>query len=326
MKKEILIIASLVFILTSCLINNHKITKETKVLMDTFVEIKAENPNQISLDPVWKEAERLIKIFDNHSKEGEISLINKNSGVKPAIVSKEVSGLLEKAIHFSEESDGIFDPTVVPLVNLWKKSAKTKTLPTLKELNYAKKNINYKKIRIKGTGVYLPVKGMSLGLGAIAKGFIVDKMVNSIKELGIENGIVNAGGDIRAFGKREWKIGIQHPRNPAKVLFVLKIKNQSIATSGDYERFFLLNGKRYNHIIDPRTGYPADKSISATVITSKAADADALATIAFILGPKDGIAFISKIDETECVIIDPAGKVFATSGLLDEIKIKNISI
>lgn len=223
--------------------------------------------------------------------------------------------MFNNSIAFSKSSNGIFDPTIAPLIKLWARGAIIKRVPPPEMIKDTLSLVDYKQINVEGNRVFLSKKGMCADFGGIAKGSIIDRMVEMLKNHGAENGLVNAGGDIRVFGEKEWQIGIQHPRKERDVLLTLKLKNQSIATSGDYQRFYMVGEKRYHHILDPRTGYPADKSMSATVITPKATDADALATIAFILGPEKGIEMLEQLEDTEGIIVDASGKIFTTSAL-----------
>jgi thiamine biosynthesis lipoprotein len=160
---------------------------------------------------------------------------------------------------------------------------------------------------------------MQISLGGIAKGYAVDRAAEVLRESGIKGGIVSAGGDLVAFGKREdresWKVGVRNPRDPSKNICVIPVSNLAVATSGDYERYRMAGGRRYHHIIDPRTGYPSKGCMSVTVLAGHALDADALATAVFVLGPGEGRALLEKLPDVEGIIVDGEGKVTASSGL-----------
>jgi len=159
---------------------------------------------------------------------------------------------------------------------------------------------------------------MSLNLGAIGKGFAVDQAIRELKKIGIKSGLINAGGDLRSFGlikgQRPWHIGIQHPRKPEQIIISLDIKDKGIATTGDYQRYFIKNKARYHHILNPKNGWPTNKTISATVVADTVMDADALSTALFILGTKKGIDFINSLDRVEGMIVSDRGYASYSSG------------
>jgi thiamine biosynthesis lipoprotein len=167
--------------------------------------------------------------------------------------------------------------------------------------------------------VFLEKPGMRISLGGIAKGYAVDRAVEVLRESGIQGGIVSAGGDLKAFGKREdggpWKVGVRNPRDPSKNISVIPVSNLAVATSGDYERYRVVGGRRYHHIIDPRTGYPSRGCMSVTVVTEQALEADALATAVFVLGPERGRALLEKLPDVEGILVDGDGRIVASSGL-----------
>lgn len=298
-------------------INNTVKTNETKVLMDTFVEIKTEGRSKVDLAPVWNEADRLIKLFNYYDKDSEVARINLNAGLKPVEISTETIEVFTKAIKYSELSGGLFDITINPLITLWSKAAKEKVLPSNTRINETLSYVNYKDIKITKNSIMLQKKGMSVNLGGIAKGYIVDKMIEKLKQLGAEKGMVNAGGDLSAFGDKNWKVAVQHPRNLKEVFASLYTNNRSIVTSGDYERYFELDGKRYHHILDPKTGYPGDKAVSVTIISDKATDSVVIAKVLFLMGKEQGMEFMNSMSPTDYIFVDKEGNVLSSD------KIKN---
>jgi thiamine biosynthesis lipoprotein len=166
--------------------------------------------------------------------------------------------------------------------------------------------------------VYLKKKGMAIDLGGIAKGYAVDRAFDVLRSLGYKNLIVNAGGDLRAAGfknNQPWSIGIQNPREPQKILTRISISDMAVATSGDYEKFFVYQGKRYHHIFNPRDGFPAEDCQSVTIVTKDCMTADALATAVFVLGPEKGYALCRKLDGVGCLIVDKDGKMIISPNL-----------
>ena len=177
------------------------------------------------------------------------------------------------------------------------------------------------KISASDNTVALPA-GMKIGLGGIAKGYGVDRAMKILMDHGIQNAIVNAGGDMKILGKEfdePWKIGIKHPRRKGKALAIVRLTNTCLVTSGDYERFFELNEKRYHHIIDPRTGYPARGCMSASVVAPNAEYADALATSLCVLGPAKGLKLIELLPKGEAVLVGMDGEVHVSSGLRGQV-------
>jgi len=313
MKKIILVFAVFLFG-CSCGI---KELSETKLLMGTIVEIKVlsydETLAKKSISDAFDEIARIENIFSVYKSESEISQLNKTGS---AIVSDEVIQLIKKSNYFSEISGGAFDVTVLPVIELWKSSKKLGRVPSPFAIEGAKRLVGWRNILIneKNKKITFAKKGMKIDLGGIAKGYAVDCAVEVIKRNGIKTGMVNAGGDIRVFGSKVWKIALQNPRDKNDFIIILKIKNKAITTSGDYERYFFLDKTKISHIINPLSGYSADESISSTIIADNAADADALATATFVLGAKNGVKLVQLCKVAECLIIDKERKIYKTTG------------
>ena len=291
--------------------------KESSLLMGTVVEITVQHKDPTvarkAIQHAFDEGKRTENLLSIYKKDSEISMINLKAGLEEVKVSRDSLYVIEKALAYSELSDGAFDITVGPLIELWgfrngemKVPDKTEIEKTLALVNYRNVSINREKSTVK-----LEKPGMKLDLGGIAKGCAVDRMIGVLKSDGIKEAIVNAGGDIYALGnpagKSGWEIGIRSPRNDSDMIDVLidtiidviKVKNSAIATSGDYEKFFFEGGKRYSHIIDPRTGVPASGVTSVTVTAETATEADALATTLFVLGEEEGKKLIKQLENVE---------------------------
>ena len=298
------------FILAGC--SQKPYHKETRIMMGTFVEITCQD--KTAMNAAFEEIKKIENIANKFSPASEISRLNKNGEIK---ASPDFLNLIKESKKYYALSGGAFDITVSPLVDTWKNKIKEalekkseNLLPAEDELGDKLTLVGSDKIFInqKESLVKFTQSGMSIDLGGIAKGYAVDKAVLRLKALGINSCLINAGGNIYCLGKkgkRKWHIGIQHPRNPGKLLFYLDLENQAVATSGDYEQYFMLAGKRYSHIINPETGYPVDNGLaSVTIITKYATTADILSTTVFVLGKEKGQALLEKIANTEYRIIE----------------------
>jgi len=306
----ILFILSAVF-LPSCA---KKEISETKFLMDTVMEIKASG--RISnFDLVWQDIQALDDKLSPYKENSEISAVNKSAGLRAVKVSAETAGFLSSTLEFSKKASGVFDPTVYPLVQLWNVTSGNPKVPPQNAVRTALSLVDYRKVTIVSGSVYLERKGMGLDLGGDAKGYVCDIAVKDLQKAGATEGLINAGGNIEVFGDRTWQIGIRHPRNANDTFAVINLKNCAAATSGDYERYFIKDGVRYHHILDLKTGYPARRAVSATVIAPTGLLSDLLSTTVFILGPKDGLELLKKFPGTEGIIVDLDGNVFVSEGL-----------
>jgi thiamine biosynthesis lipoprotein len=264
-------------------------------------------------------------LASSHLEDSEIAKVNALAFREPVKVSEPVFEILERAVYYGKLTNGAFDITVGPLIDVWQAAADTNTVPEPNQLQKALAEVGYDKVHLdpNNNTVRFGVEGMKLDLGGIAKGYAIDLAIDAIKQAGAEGGMVDVGGDIRCFGtpadgKKHWLIGLQDPDLARKEqnLLVLKLDDAAVATSGDYRRFVLIGNERHSHIIDTHTGQSAAKLSSVTVITEKAVDADALATAVSVLGPEDGLKLIESLADTEAIIISPAPdyKVTATTG------------
>lgn len=312
MKKLFFIITILIL---SCTNNSDRLFKESRLAMYTITSITVTtNDERIAkeaINDVFEELKRLESLLNYYSKDSEISLINNNAGIRPVRVSKDTLEVIEKSLQASYISDGGFDITLGPVISLW--DFKSKIVPTHKKIKDALSYVDYKKIIIdKGNQtVYLSKKGMEINLGGIIKGFSADKAVQILKARGIKGGIVSIGGDIKTFGLRpdlsKWNVGIQNPRPSGKadeLLGTVSLTDKCISTSGDYEKYFMLNSKRYHHIINPKTGMPSEDISSITIIADEGAYCDALATGLFVLGSSMAINKMKEIGIGGMIVTD----------------------
>jgi len=311
-RKIILFIFSL-FISGFCLSDY---VEKTDFLLGTVIQIKIEkikDSNKIlnSAFELVKDLEYKFSIFKD---ESEVSKLNKYKKLK---VSTDLLDVIKKAIYISEITDGAFDITCRPIINLYREKSKENELPTKREIEEILGNVGCRRIKIRDNFVILS-DSMEIDLGGIAKGYIVDRVFQFLKLNGIKNGLVNAGGDIYCWGlnekKRDWKIGIENPFEENKIIGIFEIKNKGIATSGNYKRYLEIKNKKIGHIINPKTGLPVNGNIiSVTVIAPNCTTADGLATGIFVLGIEKGLKIINELPHIECLIIDKEGEIYKSS-------------
>lgn len=303
----------------------------SRMLMGTVVEITFPDGDSPAVaeaaEAAFTEIKRLEEIFSSYKKTSDISKITASAGKGPVRVDPGVVEVVEKAIYLSRLSGGAFDPTFGPLGAIWRFNGEVSSVPSPEEIADALKYVGYGRVIVdrESFSVGLKTTGMSINLGGIAKGYIVGLAAGKIRAMGVERAIVRAGGDMFVFqntrqnsGQKSGKaikIGIRHPRKPGKLIGSISVTRGAVATSGDYERFFIKDGRRYHHIIDPSTGYPATGSRSATVVTEDPALADAYSTAVFILGPVKGMAMVEASEGVQAVIVGPGGEIHLSSGL-----------
>jgi len=265
----------------------------------------------------------LEKMHSFYLPESDISLLNNAAGKEKVRVNQETAFLLKQAVSYSSLSEGAFNIMVGPLVRRWKVTAESPDVPSSAEINSLLALIDYKDLRCneaEGTA-FLARKGQMADLGGIAKGFAGDEAIKIYKKNGIRSALIDIGGNICALGTnidgKPWNVGIQDPRRKrGAYLGSIKLSDKAVSTSGAYERFFESGGKKYHHIIDPKTGYPSESDlISATIIADSSVETDALSTAVFILGAEKGMQLVKKFAGTEAVIIRADGRIQATAGL-----------
>jgi FAD:protein FMN transferase len=289
--------------------------KETRMLMGTMVSVEIVGDSSESLsgitEKVWAEAARLESVFSRYLPDSEITRINREAGRHPVLVSDEMMEVLSCSEDISRITEGAFDISVGPLMEIWGFFPERKArVPSEEKLADSMARVGWQAIeldRSAGT-IHFAKPGMEIDLGALAKGYIVDRLADLLREEGIDNAMVNAGGDIYCLGEnlagRNWRIGLEHPRNEGEILTVLELKNRAIATSGDYRNYFIKSRLRYSHIIDPRTGRPArSKVVEVSVMAPDCMTADGLATSMFVMGSDKGINLLKEMEDVDGVIV-----------------------
>jgi len=269
--------------------------------------------------------EKVDDLMSDYKDDSDIGIVNKEAFQRDVHVNESTFEVIQRSIEFSKLTDGAFDITIGPLVALFRKAKETEIAPTQEEIELAKTKVGYEKLILDAENrtVRFSVDGMKLDLGGIAKGYGIDKALEAIQKTQALGAMVDVGGDVRCFGtppkgRKSWVIGIQNPNldEPSSgLVMTLKANDIAITTSGDYQQFVIINGKKLSHIINRNTGSGAEGLSSVTIIADNATDADALATAISVIGQEKGIELIEKLDNTETILITPApeNKIIKTS-------------
>lgn len=264
---------------------------------------------------VYKHQQWLEDLMSTHRDYTELSLVNEQAYGTPVHVSPETMEVLQRAIDISRLSEGEFDITIAPVLDVWKQAADTNSPPTEEALNAARAKVGWQNLRLDPNALTVEflIPGMKLDVGGIAKGYAIDQSIELLKEAGAIGGMVDIGGDIRCFGKspehETWRIALQDPNVEAddmssdKMLTVLAFTDCAVATSGHYRRYALIDGVKVSHIINPQTGKDQQGSASTTIIAPDATTADGLATAVSLLGPDRGLALINRLEDIEALIV-----------------------
>ena len=316
------------------LFNKNKIPESERTLfvLGTIVNLRAYGRN--ADNAIDKAVERLNEIDDKLSvfKEySDVSSINKYASIKSQKVSSDTFLLLKKAVEYSKLTGGTFDPTIFPLVDLWSIGTKNEHIPEDEKIKERLKLVNYKDIIFNENEntIMLKQHNQSIDLGGIAKGYAADEVSNIFLKYHIKSAMIDLGGNIAVLGYKPggetWNIGIQDPLSPrGKYAGIISDINRSFVTSGNYERYFIKDGKKYNHIINPVTGYPSDSNLlSVTIISRNSIDGDGLSTGVYILGLEKGMKLIETLDGIEAVFITADKEIYVTSGIADKFKVSS---
>ena len=320
--KSILLYFSLFFFWNSSAQIVH--TKKTFMLGSPFeMTVVAKDTVQGNqyINQAIDEVKRIENLISDWIPTTQISKVNQNAGIAPVKVDKEVFELIERAIKISKLTNGAFDISFASMDKIWKFDGSMKEMPTQEAIKNSVTKVGYQNIILneKESTIFLKNKGMKLGLGGIGQGYIADKVKALLIENGCKSGIVNVSGDIFAWGKqpdeKPWTVAIVNPMNKNKVFATFPLEDSAVETSGSYEKFVTFNGKRYSHIIDPRTGYPASGIVSVSVFAKTTELADALATGIFVLGIDVGLDLVNQINGIECIIVDDKGVVHTSKNI-----------
>ncbi|MFN8437774.1 MAG: FAD:protein FMN transferase [Cytophagales bacterium] len=281
--------------------------------LDISIKYKVDAQNEANeiIEQGYAEANRLIGIISAWQAGTELYEVNSQAGIKPVKVCDELYFLIKRSLRLSDITQGLFDVTFASIDKVWYFDKPIVEKPTKEKIEASVKNINYKYIVLDEAQktVFITNKGTKIELGAIGKGYIANKIKIKLLSLGIEAGIVNAGGDMTCWGDslhehKFWKIGISDPNKKEGHIAWLPIHNEAVATSGNYERFALIDGTMYSHIINPLTGYPVRGIKSVTVVNPDAELCDVLATSIFLMGTQKGLDFANNYEDIKCFIVD----------------------
>ncbi|PIN68629.1 hypothetical protein COV93_08760 [Candidatus Woesearchaeota archaeon CG11_big_fil_rev_8_21_14_0_20_43_8] len=291
---------------------------DTRTLMGTEVTITIitndTTNGHLAIDSAFDAIGSVEDMMSSYRNNSELSRLNQEKKME---VSEPLSYNIKKSIHYSNISAGAFDISIDPILKIWDNVKYTGKIPTEEEVNETLNAVGWKRINITGDVVQIG-DDMSLNLGGIAKGYAIDMAIGSLISNKIKDALVDAGGDIRTIGSKggsPWRIALQNPRDKTQYLTIIDSFNGTVVTSGDYERYFITDGKKIIHIADPRTGYSAEGLISVTIATSLLAiDADALSTAVFVLGKDDGMKLVESLDHVEALIVTEDGEVIRSSG------------
>lgn len=307
--------------------SNGKVFKRAAFTMGSLMEITAYGDDDKRVDnaisKAFSEVKRLDNLMSNYKQDSELSRINREAVKGPTSCDPELIYVIEQSLLYSQITGGAFDITVYPIVNIWGFFGNPNgdiigDIPAEKGLKGLLSAVSYKNIIIEdkdsnGHGnrgiktIFFKNPLTQIDLGGIGKGYAVDRVSDILKKEGISSALINFAGNIYAFGspprRDEWIVGVRDPKDSQNVIATFKIKDKGVATSGNYERFFVKDGKQYSHIIDPRTGRPVEGVLSVTIMADNAITADALSTGVFVLGPDDGLKLIERLDNVEGIII-----------------------
>lgn len=344
------LIAAAVLLFSGC---ERQMAPQSEFVLGTVCSINLYETGSADLyGKLFARLRQLNDIFNNYSDSSEISRVNKNAAAAPVEVSQDFFVVLKTALDFARLTGGAFDPTVGPLVKLWG-FGKEPRVPSQEEIEAAKKLVGWQYVILEGFNgqeaaeqksetdqeaandngsqdqnpaagptVRFTKSGVRLDLGAIAKGYAADCLVDILRKRGVKRASLSLGGNVYVYGKKPggslWSVAVRNPEKPGQNSFMLKTQNATVVTSGAYERFFVQDGKTYGHIIDPATGFPAQSGLaSVTIVSQNSMIADALSTSLFVLG-MEKIPEIKKsalAGDFECVCVDESGKAFASKGL-----------
>lgn len=320
----------LLLIICSFTSNAQILRKRTTLLMggrfDITIVAKDSLSAEQNIDEVIAEITRIENLISDWKSTSQVSEVNQNAGIRPVKVDREVFELTQRAIQFSEITNGSFDISFAAMDRIWKFDGSMTEMPSVEAIKKSVEKVGYKNIVLDSLNatIFLKLKGMKIGFGALGEGYATNKCQEMMIAKGIQSGIVNGSGDMSTWGNqpngKPWNIGITNPFHPDKLLAIVPLKQEAVTTSGSYEKFVVFDGKRYSHIINPATGYPATGLCSVTVFGPNAETANGLSTSLMVLGKTAGLFLIDKYPDYSCLMITDNGKVVKSKNF----KIKKI--
>ena len=295
----------------------YHLEKQTCFMMDTYVTLHAVGPKKTTSRAISLALDRMQELdtkFNHLNPKSPIYTFNHDG---TPITDPEVLGLVKVALEVARDSDGAFDITIEPLVATWGFYGKSPHVPEDKDIRNALDAVGYQFLVLEDSKLEKKKESVRIDLGGIAKGYIVREAAKVLRKEGVMSGLIDAGGDVYGLGKKGsdlWKIGIRNPRGE-DLLGYVEVEDLAVMGSGDYERFFEENGKKYHHIFNPKTGYPAEGVIGTTIIHADPVIANAWSKPIFVLGPERGMELVKKIPGMEAIVVKSSGEVLYTDGL-----------
>ncbi|GGG59853.1 FAD:protein FMN transferase [Epilithonimonas arachidiradicis] len=300
--------------------------KRPQKLMGNAFEITVVDENETSanrhIDAAIEEIRRIERLLTTFNEESQTNVINRNAGIQPVKVDAEIFDLIERSIRISKITDGYFDISYGGIdKSFWNFDREMQELPNPELIKSHLKLVNYQNIILNRTNqtVFLKEKGMRIGFGGIGKGYAAEMAKRILQQRGVVSGIVNASGDLTTWGNqangKPWTVGIADPDNSKQPFSYMNITDMAVATSGNYEKFVVINGKKYSHTINPKTGMPVSGVKSVTIFCPNAEIADAMATPVSIMGIDAALNMVNQINHLECVIIDDNNKIYSSQNI-----------
>lgn len=309
-------------VLFSCKNVEDQTIKRTSIVMGSSIEIQIRGENQVkaikAIDAAFAEARRIDTLFSTYINNNPMWIVN-NTFADEMIVEPEMFYMLQLCDSLWRSTEGAFDPAIGNLIDLIGFQKDSPKMPSNSQIQKVLSQTGWKKIKLIEPNILSKPEGIKISFNACVPGYASDRISNMLYNYGIKDFLVNVGGEIYASGSN-WKIGIQHPRRQNEMLGVINVNKFGVATSGDYEQFFKHNGKRVTHIFNPITGLPAGECEAVTIIAKDAMTADALSTAVFVLGPKEGMRLIEKLNDVEGIIVDTLGAIHQSSNFEKFIK------
>lgn len=303
-----------------------RLYRQSVFLLDTLVEISVfstdEQAAQKAIDAAYQEIARIETLLSRYRSDSQIALINRSVGKEQFItITAEVSAIIGRALQYAEMTGGVFDITIGPVVDAWGIGTADERIPEAEELQHLLEFVDDRKVELEPEqGIRLRAPGMIVDLGGIAKGYAIDRGIEALRHHGVTMALINAGGDLRCLGTKAdgtpWRIGVQNPREKNDIVGIIKVSDDAVATSGDYERYFMQDGVRYHHLLNPETGMPARECQSVTIVARTAEMADVMATAVFVMGPERGLAFLNEHPGLEGMIVDADGEFLVSEGFV----------
>ncbi len=325
MKKVLPLIIFITLLLSGCAYKEaNTYVEKTDFLLDTVVTVRLYDGDESRLEGCFDIIKKYDAMFSSTDPDSEVSKINSSDGT-PVTVSDETADLISIAKDYGKLSEGRFDLTIGKVTSLWDFHSETPALPTDSDINQAIKTIDYNLVTIDGNNITLSPSASgaypAIDLGGIAKGYITDRIRDYLISEGVTSASISLGGNVYLLGKRpdgsSFVAGIQKPfAEDSTPACTLKVTNKSVVTSGIYQRYFEIDGKRYHHLLDTNTGYPIENDLySVTIISDNSTDGDALSTMVFAMGLEDGMAYVESRPDIDAIFIDNKNGIHATSGM-----------